>query len=86
MIDVSGGQQVVHCNLHQHEDIDALQYRLLQKLCESAPDHVFVHQCDRSKATALDQDCFLVEHLGRLKHFALRAEHHRVGQPIFNEL
>jgi len=25
----------VHCNLHQHEDIDALDYRLLQKLCES---------------------------------------------------
>ena len=60
--------------------------RLLDKLRGGAFEHIHGDPGDRAEAAALDEDALLVEHVGRLDHFAVCHEHCGFGQPLLHEL
>ena len=48
--------------------------------------HVDVDQRRRTEAAALDEDRLLAEHLARLQHLTVGAEHRRAAEPELDEL
>ena len=49
-------------------------------------EHVEVHVRRRPEAAALDQDRLLAQHLARLQHLAVGAEHRHAAEPDLHEL
>ena len=63
LVNVPGGQQVVHRDLHQNNHIHTFECRFLKKLGQCASHHIFVYEGDRPKTAALDDDCFSMKNL-----------------------
>ena len=86
MLERSGGEQVVHRDLHQHDEILSFDVGLLHELGTGAVEHVDVDVGEGPEAAAFDQDRFLGKHLCGLHHFALSGKHGGIGEPIGNQL
>jgi hypothetical protein len=55
-VDFPGREEVVHRDLHQDDDLLALDLGLLDELRGGAVEHVDVDVRDRPEAAALDED------------------------------
>ena len=60
--------------------------RVLRELGLGRGEHVEVHVRRRPEAAPLDQDRLLAQHLARLQHLAVGAEHRHAAQPQLDEL
>src|SRR4029453_19574443 len=56
------------------------------KLNQGALEHVEVDVGDRTKTAALNQHRFVMQHVGRLQHFAVRAKHCCAAQSQLHKL
>jgi hypothetical protein len=79
-------QQVPHGDLGELQDGLTLHRRVLGELLLGRGQHVQVHVGRRPEAAPLDQDRLLAQHLARLQHLAVRAEHGHPAQPELDEL
>src|SRR5262249_40431248 len=86
VIDLVAFNQILERHLHQNDDVLALHVRLLNELCRSAIEHIDSHFGNGAKAAAFNDDTFLVKHVGRLDHLAVRKEHRRLRQPLLHQL
>src|SRR5213079_3505191 len=82
----AASEQIAHGQFHQSEDRLVRHRGLLFKLHQGGLEHVEVDVSDRTKTAALDQHRFVMQHVGRLQHFAVRAEHGCAAQSELHEL
>ncbi len=75
-IDISGGEQVVHGNLHQLLPLDG---GFLHELGASTVKHVHVNVSDGPEASSLHQNGLTSQGFRGLKHILLRTKHHGIG-------
>ena len=80
------GEQVVHRDFHQHDDVLPLHRRLLDELRRGAVEHVDIDVRDGPKTATFDEDGHFVEHLGGLEDVALGPEHDGVGEAAVDEV
>src|SRR5580704_3631836 len=86
VIDVSGGQEVMHCDFHEHDDFNVVQHRFGGELSQGTPHHVEVDERHRAETPALNDNCLFIKYFRRLQDFAFGAEHHGIGKLIFDQL
>ena len=80
----AAGDQVLHRDLHQHDDLLARDLGLLEKRLAGAVQDVVGRVRHRAEAAALDEHRLLVEDLVRADHLAVGGEHRRVGEPLLD--
>ena len=68
------------------QDLALGDRRVLLELRQRRLEHVDVDHGGRPEAAALDQDRLLAQHLARLQHLAVGAEHRRAAEPELHEL
>jgi hypothetical protein len=83
---LSAREQVPHGDLGELQDVLAGHGRVLGELGPGRPEHVDVHVRRRPEAAPLDQDRLLAQHLARLQHHAVGAEHRHAAQPELDQL
>src|SRR5205823_1156803 len=79
-------QQIAHRQFHKREDGLVRHCGVFFKLRQSALQHIEVDVGDRTKTAALDENGLVMQHVGRLQHLAVRAEHGGAAQPHLHEL
>ena len=85
-VELTGAHQVFHRDLGQSEDSARRLLFARGKVVISAAQHLVGDMRDGTKTAALDQHRTLVEFLGRLHDFAVRAEHGGPTQPLGDQL
>jgi len=86
VVEFAARQQVVHGDFQQHYHVLAAVFFLLQKLRAGGIEHVYIDVRDRPERPALHQDGLLIKNFRRLQHMAVGRIHHRVGQPMLDEV
>src|SRR6185437_6541820 len=82
----AAGEQIAHGQFHQGQDWFVRHRGFLFKLNQSALEHIEVDVGDRTKTAALDQHSFVMQHVGRLQHLAVRTKHGGAAQSDLHEL
>src|SRR5207248_6141302 len=82
----AAGQQIAHGQFHKSEDRLVRDRGVFFKLREGAFHHIEVDIRDRTKTATLDQHGLVMQHVGRLQHLAVRAEHGGAAQSHLHEL
>src|SRR5207249_7803162 len=82
----AAGQQIAHGQFHEGEDGLVRHRGVFFKFRQGAFQHVEVDVRDRTKTAALDQHGLVMQHVGRLEHLAVRAEHGCAAQSQLYEL
>src|SRR6266480_4074254 len=79
-------QQIAHGQFHERKDGLVRHRGVFFKLLQGGFQHVEVDVCDGTKTAALNQHGLVMQHVGRLQHFAVRAKHGGATQPNLHEL
>src|SRR6476469_10958408 len=82
----ASGQQIAHRQFHQTEDGFVRDGGLLLKLHQGGLEHVEVYVGDRTKTAAFNQHRLVMQHVGWLQDFTIRAEHGGAAQSQLHEL
>ncbi len=82
----SACEQVAHRDLGERQHRLARDSRIFLEPCPGRLEHVEVHMRRRPEATPLHQDRLLAQHLTRLQHLTVGAEHRHAAEPELHEL